>query len=287
MSWMLIMLAAIGVGLLVRHESRTTDPLIPPGLMRSRATAGANVTALALTASTTPAMYLATLYVQQVLHLSPARACVLFPVFNGAVIAGSILGPWLLKRLGPRGTLINGFVGIGSGAAVLITVQDAGGATTKLLLSFALMGSGLGAASVASTHTGTDAVAEPYRGVAAGVLTAAAQIGTAVGLAVITPLATSSSPSNGYLVGFTATAALAVIGLLSSLLVPRRHAAVGSAHYGHRRLRPSLALTQSEDPSQSKCLMVHRGDRGGAGAGTDNCSVAAGDRLRGGAEPTA
>jgi hypothetical protein len=46
-----------------------------------------------LTAATTPTMYLSTLYVQQVLRLSPARASLLFPVFNLAVIAGSLAGP--------------------------------------------------------------------------------------------------------------------------------------------------------------------------------------------------
>jgi MFS family permease len=194
---------------------------------------GANLTALAITATTTPAMYLATLYVQQGLHLSPTRASVLFPVFNVAVVAGSLLGPSLLKRLGARRTLMQGFLGIASGAALLMALDTGDGATAKLLAALALMGFGLGGASVASTDIGTESVDEQDRGVAAGVLTAAAQIGTAVGLAMITPLAISGSTISGFWLGFAGVVALAAVGVLFSMLVPR-HQAVVRRRASHR-----------------------------------------------------
>ena len=48
-------------------------------------------------------MFLSTLYVQQELQLSPARASSAFPVFNIAVVGGSLLAPTLLRRLGAPG----------------------------------------------------------------------------------------------------------------------------------------------------------------------------------------
>ena len=45
-------------------------------------------------------MFLAVLYVQNVLGLSPGRAALYFPALNIAVIAGSLTGPRLLTRLG-------------------------------------------------------------------------------------------------------------------------------------------------------------------------------------------
>ena len=115
--WLPLLLAAVAFMIFVRHERRTSDPLLPLGLLRSRPVAGATLTALAITASTTPAMYLSVLYVQDVLGVPAGRASLLFPAVNLAVIAGSLLGPRLLVRLGGRRTLLVGFTGIALGIA--------------------------------------------------------------------------------------------------------------------------------------------------------------------------
>jgi hypothetical protein len=65
-----------------------------------------------------------------------------------------------------------------------------------LVGAFALMGVGLGGALVASTHVGTTAAEPSYQGVASGVLGSAAQIGTALGLAVVAPLAGSAGAAD-------------------------------------------------------------------------------------------
>ena len=121
------MLVSVGVlVLLVRHERRIADPLVPPDLLRSRAVVGGILTALAITATTSPAMFLCTLYVQQELQLSPARASLLFPVFNIAVVGGSLLAPTLLRRFGARSTLLGGFGAMGVGCAALIAIGQDG-----------------------------------------------------------------------------------------------------------------------------------------------------------------
>jgi MFS family permease len=93
-----------------------------------------------------------------------------------------------------------------------------------LLAAFALMGVGLGAASVASTHVGTTAADPAYQGVASGVLGSAAQIGTALGLAVVAPLASSSGSAGmaAYRAGFLGTCVLAAGGLAAGLLMRSR-----------------------------------------------------------------
>jgi MFS family permease len=219
-SWGPLALAAALLVILTRHEGRLPDPLLPAALVRSRAVVAANLTALTLTAATTPAMFLSILYVQQVLRFSPARASMLFPAFNVAVIFGSLGGPQLLRGIGARRTLVTGFLGIGAGAALLVALPTAGAAVWQLLTAFALMGAGLGAASVASTHTGTEAAEPAHRGVAAGMLSSAAQVGTVLGLAVVVPLATrGGSPSpDGFRNGFLGACAIAGAGVLVSLL---------------------------------------------------------------------
>jgi EmrB/QacA subfamily drug resistance transporter len=222
-SWLPLLLAAVALVIFVRHEGRTADPLLPLGLLRSRAVAGANLTALAITASTTPAMYLAVLYVQDVLMVPAGRASLLFPAVNLAVIAGSLLGPRLLDRLGGRRTLLVGFTGIAIGITLLTALRAEGLPVIQLLAAFTLIGAGLGTASVASTQTGTDAAEPAYRGVASGLLNSAAQVGTAVGVALLVPIAAAAAGPAvmaGYRIGFLGACAIALGGALSSFLVP-------------------------------------------------------------------
>ena len=221
-SWLPLLLAALAFTIFVRHESQAPDPLVPPRLLRSRPVAGANLTALAITASTSPAMYLAVLYVQQTLGLPPGRASLLFPSVNLGVIAGSLCGPRFLGRLGARRTLLAGFAGITAGSTMLVALPPEGLPVVQLLGAFAVMGIGLGIASVALTQTGTDAADPAYRGVASGVLNSAAQVGTAVGVALLLPLATAVGLDTmaGYRTGFVGAGAIAVAGAIGSLLVP-------------------------------------------------------------------
>ena len=83
------------------------------------------------------------------------------------------------------------------------------------------MGGGLGVASMASTAAGTADVAAGDQGVAAGLLASSAQLGTAVGVAVITPLV-AGPRLGGYRLGFLAAAVVAVAGVAASLPCPVR-----------------------------------------------------------------
>ena len=108
-------------------------------------------------------------------------------------------------------------------------------------LAFGVVGAGLGAASVASTRAGTDAALPEHRGVGSGVLTASAQIGTALGLAVLMP-----GSSVDFRVGFGGAAGVAVLGMVASLLLPggrlRRAGAAGPRAAGPRARRLRRAV---------------------------------------------
>jgi EmrB/QacA subfamily drug resistance transporter len=223
-SWLPLLLAAVACVIFVRHEGRTANPLLPLGLLRSRLVGAANLTALAITASTSPAAFLSVLYIQDVLGVPAGRASLLFPAINLAVIVGSFVGPRLLGRLGARHTLLVGFTGIAFGIAILLALPAGGLPVAQLMAAFVLMGAGLGTASVASTQTGTDAAEPAHRGVTSGLLNSAAQVGTAVGVALLVPLATAtgSTVMAGYRIGFLGACAIALGGALSRFLIPAR-----------------------------------------------------------------
>jgi MFS family permease len=247
-----VLAAALLLGF-VRHERRAARPLVPAALMRVAGVRGGNLAAAALTGSTTPAMLTAVLYVQDTLRLSPARGALLFPAFNLAVIAGSLLGPRALAGLGARRTLVAGFAAVVAGAALMITLPRHGFPVVTLTGAFAVMGFGLGAASVASTAAGTAEVPEPDRGVAAGLLNSSAQLGTALGLALTGPLVASAAPMLGYRLGYAAAGLIAVAGTLSALSVRGRHHGADNSSVAAspaavvRRRKPAISSSSSSE----------------------------------------
>jgi MFS family permease len=227
--WLIAALSVVALTFFVWREARVSDPLLPSSLITRPGVVGGNLTAAALTASTTPAMLTVILYVQDTLGLSPARGSLLFPAFNFAVIGGSLLGPRGLSRFGTRRMLLGGFSAVVGGITLLFALPDRGLPILTLVIAFAAMGLGLGAASVASTTAGTADVPGGEQGVAAGLLNSTAQLGTALGLAVTSPLVASAAPMVGYRWGFFAAVIIGLAGALASLTVrPRATTASGS-----------------------------------------------------------
>jgi MFS family permease len=233
-TWAPLLVAAIVSMWVRRHERRTPDPLLPPGTLRG-AVGGSSIAALALTASTSPAMMLAARYVQQVLDLSAGRASALFPIFNVAVTVASLLGARALSSLGARLATAAGFAAIAAGAGLLALLPVSASPVAVVLVAFTAMGAGLGIASVTSTHVGTAAASAAYRGVVSGVLTAAAQVGTTIGLALLLPLAGRTA----YAIGFAGAAGVAVLGAWCGRLLPARSGA-----------RPREAATRSDQSTR-------------------------------------
>jgi MFS family permease len=190
--------AVVAFVVFVWVERRASDPILPAWTLRRPGFARANGVALALTATTTPAMFLAILFQEEALGRSALAAGLWCAPFNLAVIAGSLLGR--------RVPMAAGLAAIAAGALLLATLVSA-----ALPIAFVLMGAGLGCASVASTATGTAALGPGEQGLASGVLNASAQVGSAMGLAVIAGL--------DYRAGFALAAALALAACPRRMLV--------------------------------------------------------------------
>ncbi|TCO43933.1 MFS transporter [Kribbella antiqua] len=218
--WAALAAAAPVLALFVRIERRSPQPLLPGSLARTPGVLGGNLTAAAITASTAPPMISVALYVQNTLQLPPAQAGLVFPAFNLAVIGGSLVGPNAALRAGVRRMLVTGFIGIAAGAALLLLLPKDGLPLALVLTAFTLMGLSLGLASVSSTTAGTAEVVEGQRGVAAGVLTSSAQLGTTLGLALSAPV-TAATEMHGYRLGFLTGVAIALAGAVAALTVPR------------------------------------------------------------------
>jgi MFS family permease len=192
-------LAAGGLGaglallaLFARVEARAADPLLPASLLRADGLAGANLAAAALTASTTPPLLLCVLDLQGAQGRSPLVTGALFAPFNVAVISGSLLGPRAVRAIGARAAMALGLGGIAAGVLWILAFGGADAAPVALVPAFLAMGVSLGCASVASTAAGTAAAGAAREGVASALLTTAAQLGTALGVAVLLSVAAAA-----------------------------------------------------------------------------------------------
>jgi hypothetical protein len=195
-------IGALLLTLFARMRHRSRHPLLPPGALRTPGLARGALVALALTGTTSPAMFLA------VLHADSADGLAFAP-FNLAVIAGSLASARL------HAAMPLGLAAIAAGAAILA----AGG---PLIAACVVMGAGLGAASVASTRLG---LAEDGTGLASGLLNTAAQLGTAIGLAVIV----APAAALGFRAGWVVCATVALSSSVATLSAAGSSRACGSA----------------------------------------------------------
>jgi EmrB/QacA subfamily drug resistance transporter len=226
-------LAAILIVTFVLVERSVADPLVPLRILRTRDLTGSALAAFTNTAVTSPVGVLAVVYLQEVLAYSPTFAGLAGLPFSLSVIAGSFLGSRLTGRFGSRLTMTWGLLGIC--AATLVTVGiSAQSGLWYVLSSATLSGLALGCSAVASTTRGTSAVPGEERGLASGLLNSSAQIGTAVGLAVLFTLAAAHAEAiaggeppaqalvEGYRLAFFAGAGLAATGTLVAFIVVRK-----------------------------------------------------------------
>ncbi|WP_350278707.1 MFS transporter [Kribbella sp. HUAS MG21] len=238
-----------------RTNRPTRQPLLPAGFARTAGVLGGNLTAAALTGATTPAMVTAALYVQDTLRLPPAEAGLIFPVFNLAVVGGSLAGPPAVHRLGVRRTLLIGFVGVAIGVLLLLPLPADGLPLALLGGGFAVMGASLGLASVASTTAGTAYVRDADRGLAAGVLNSSAQLGTSLGLALAGPLIASGGPMAGYRAAYVLAIAVAAAGLAAAFTSP------------HTTPQTAPGTVPREAPQQARQEVPQEVRRSGQGVG--------------------
>ncbi len=213
----LVMLVAFVV-----RERKTSTPLLDLDLFGDRAILGANQALLAYGACNAAAVLLVTLYLQEGRSLSPVLTGLCF--IPQAVGAFALAGPAskVVPALGPRRALAAGMsLGLLSlvGAALSVWI----GSLAGLLVSLFALGVSARIVQVASTLAGTRGpVAARAEGSASAVLTASRQVGSALGVAVVSAILVTVHASEGgrTAVAMFVAAAFAFGGLLTTRLVP-------------------------------------------------------------------
>ena len=189
----LIVLGCLLLVVLTALERRSRQPILSGHVLSMPAVRVGALGSFVNTASTSSSATLATLHLQDGLGLSPlvAGACLL-PLSLTAVLGSVLAGP-ILRRWAMGHALAMGLAVIAAGN--LVVVADQGQAA--VLVAVATIGLGLGVASVAANTIGTD-VLDTLKATSAGILNTTAQLGTAIGIALIIVIAEFSSYTTGW-----------------------------------------------------------------------------------------
>ena len=181
-----LLLAAFAV-----NEQRRRNPLFPFSLLRIKGLAAADATQLIAFAGFVSTFYFLTLYMQTVLGYSPIKGgSAYLPVTVGIALAAGICTK-LTPRLGTRPIIVAGALIAAAGMYYLARVPLHGTYPADLLPGLAVMSLGLGAVFVTVTTAANAGVPEEQAGLAAGLINTSLQLGTALGLAIFSALATA------------------------------------------------------------------------------------------------
>jgi len=235
-SWQVIGLLVGGVALMVAFvivESRSAAPLIPLRLFRTRSLSYAVVTLGLNSAGFLAMFFLTAIYLQDVRGLSALNAGLEFLPMGFAAIAGALLASPLVTRFGTRPVQVGSAILSVAGLLLLSHVGATDSYASGLLPGFILFGIGITAIGVAAQVGATSQVANDDAGAASGVLNAGYQVGGALGLAVITTLATThiadalksgsgqvSAAVGGYDYGLLIAAIFAAANIVLAFLAP-------------------------------------------------------------------
>lgn len=235
-----VALLAGGAALLLAFaavETRAAVPLVPPRLARSRPLALSGV-ALALNGSAFIGMfYLSALFLQEARGASAIETGLQFVPMGVTAVLGAVAAQALVGRVGTRPVIALGALLAGGSLLLLSTASADGAYASELLPGFLLYGAAISLVGVPAQIGAVTDVTGQDAGSAAGLLSASYQVGSALGLAVITTIATgrvgdllgggadaTAAQTAGFERGLEIAAGLAVANVVIALLLARRPA---------------------------------------------------------------
>jgi EmrB/QacA subfamily drug resistance transporter len=233
----------------VAIEQRSEAPLVPFAFFRNLNVSAANATMLATGAAIIGLFYFLSLYMQEVLGYSAIKAGTSqLPLAAGIIFAAAIAAS-LVARLGIRRVLIGGLALFAGGLVWFAQLPVHGSYVADLLGPSMLIALGLGFAFVPITILAETGVNDREYGLASGLLNTSQQVGGALGLAVLTTIATSrtndliashhsigESFTLGFRLGFLGAAAFALLGIIAAATIGTR--GVNRSELPHQNPQP-------------------------------------------------
>ena len=217
----------LAVAFLVR-ESTAATPLVPLRIFRSRNVSGANLIQALTAAGMFGVFFLGALYVRRVLHYDALQIGLAF--FPVTVLMGALSVRYTEKfitRFGARPTVRVGIVMIGAAMLWFSRAPEHGSYVVDVLPTMVLLGIGCGVCFPSLMTLAMSGATAADAGLASGLVSTTAQVGGALGLAVLASVASShthgshtlSAIVGGYHVAFLIGAILVVAAMAVAFIV--------------------------------------------------------------------
>ena len=227
--------SAVLMAIFLAIELRSHSALVPLGIFRRRTLSGANLIGFGLVTMIFGMFFLLSLYMQQVLGYSAMKAGVGYLAVALTVVASAAISQAFVTRLGVKPVLVTGMVLLAAGLVYFSQVSVNGTYVADLLPGFLLIGVGMGFSFVPISIAALAGVQGPEAGLASGLINTSQQIGGALGLALLTTVATTRADSllesgtpppqaltDGFSLAFWVAVGFAIVSLVTTLAVLKR-----------------------------------------------------------------
>ncbi|QIS02691.1 DHA2 family efflux MFS transporter permease subunit [Nocardia brasiliensis] len=213
------------------NEHRRPNPLMPLSIFRIRGLAAADATQLIALAGFMSMFFFLSLYMQNVLEYSALKTGLVYLPVTFGIGIGAGLSTKLIPLVGTRPLIVGGSVVAAIGVFLLSGLPVDGDYVRDLLPGMMVMSIGLGFVMVSVTNAANAGVPADKAGLAASLLNSSQQLGGALGLAVLTTVATShtadlmsagSAPPDAMASGFSRALLASSIAILVAAVIGLR-----------------------------------------------------------------
>ncbi|HXV35348.1 MAG TPA: DHA2 family efflux MFS transporter permease subunit [Gaiellaceae bacterium] len=226
--------SAVLLGAFALWEQRQRDPLVPFSIFRLQTLTAANIAGFIMGTALFSMFLMLTLYMQQVLGFSAMKTGIGYLAVAGTAVIWANVAAAVVNRVGVKPALVFGMSMLTLGLLYFTQVSVNGSYWSDLFPGFLVLGVAIPFAFVPITIAALAGTKAQEAGLASGLINTSQQIGGAVGIALLSTIAVSTTDNavssgtaapvaltDGFVNAFWAGAAIAFAGVLVSIFLVR------------------------------------------------------------------
>jgi EmrB/QacA subfamily drug resistance transporter len=227
-------LATVLLAAFALWERRLRDPLVPFSIFKVQTLTAANAAGLIMGTALFSMFLMLTLYMQQVLGFSPLKTGAGYLAVAGTAVIWANVAAQVVNRLGVKPVLVFGMSMLTLGLVYFTQVSVGGSYWADLFPGFLILGVAIPFSFVPITIAALAGTKPAEAGLASGLINTSQQIGGALGIALLSAVAVSTTDdrlasgttvpaalTDGFVNAFWAGAAIAFAGVLVSIFLVR------------------------------------------------------------------